>query len=222
MDERLKRLDLTVTQCAYWLEMEPQMVNEALGAETCPQWLDYCLAMMIRELEDDPDAFQFCKIGGDLAGDTWTARTARAAVPILIEQARKRELISYGDLDAELRRRDPARGSAGTLQKYARPLGLIGRVVEELRDEARDSTSFVPEHYATLPPIEAIVVRGREQVPGTGIDYFLESYLKVSGHPDPSGALKLGRERMVREIQQSIFDWEDWGVLSNLAATWAK
>ncbi|EYD74722.1 hypothetical protein Rumeso_03675 [Rubellimicrobium mesophilum DSM 19309] len=127
--------------------------------------------------------------------------------------------MSYGDLDAELRRRDPSRGDAGLLQKYGQPLGIIGTVIEEIRAEALDETSPVPRVNAMMPPLEALVVRGRERLPGKGINDFLISYLRLLGEKTPEDLMLREKDRRaaVERIHADIKDWQDWSILEKLA-----
>ena len=132
-----------------------------------------------------------------------------------------RKLITYKELDEKLRQRDPERANAGSLQKYAKPLGMIGHVIDELRNEAIDELSLIPKSNSNHPPLEAIVVRGREQVPGGGIDGFLVSYLndKYSGKGGQfsKDSLKMNREEFIAEIHSDVFDWGNWSALEKLA-----
>lgn len=211
----LDKFGLTITQAAYWLDLEPKFLAAALDTTDYPQWLLYCLKALDKENLEDIEYF---RLGAQLKENTWSSSTALAAIPILIEQAKKGEVISYKDLDAELRRRDPSREAAGTLQKYGKPLGMIGEVIEEIHDEANDDSSTVPLENAKMPPLEALVVRGREGLPGPGINGFLISYLRLKGERAPEDKMLLPEDRKaaIEEIHSSIFAWGDWSVLERL------
>ncbi|WP_037280097.1 hypothetical protein [Rubellimicrobium mesophilum] len=215
----LTQLGLTITQAAYWLDVEPSYLAQALDEEETPTWLEYCLEAMQEQYEEEPELFQYFRLGAELKDRSWSSQTARAAIPVLIEQARKGEPMSYGDLDAELRRRDPSRGDAGLLQKYGQPLGIIGTVIEEIRAEALDETSPVPRVNAMMPPLEALVVRGRERLPGKGINDFLISYLRLLGEKTPEDLMLREKDRRaaVERIHADIKDWQDWSILEKLA-----
>lgn len=217
--EKLQRMGLTITQAAYLLEIEPTVLVRALDQRETPQWLQYCLNGMAEEHKEDPEAFEFFRLGAQLRERTWSAMTARAAIPVLIEQAQKGELISYGELDAELRRRDPSRESAGILTKMGKPLGIIGDVIEEIRAEAEDSTSPVPIENSKMPPLEALCVRGREQLPGRGIDDFLIKFLSILGERAPEDHMLRDQDRKaaVQRIHGEIWKWTDWSMLDRLA-----
>lgn len=207
---------LTITQAAFFLEINPGVLAEALGAEEAPQWLKYCYSGLSSEDRED---FDYFRLGAQLKETSWAATTARASIPILIEKAQKGEVITYGDLDAELRRRDPSRKEAGILTKYGKPLGIIGDVIEEIRDEAKDPSSAVPSDSSLMPPLEAIVVDGRKRLPGPGINGFLIEYLRLKGKTAPEDLMHLERDRRmaVEEIQSEVFAWSDWSVLETLA-----
>ncbi|WP_299912458.1 hypothetical protein [uncultured Paracoccus sp.] len=219
MKNELQRYGLTTTQAAFWLDVEPEYLAAALKATDCPQWLSYCIDGMDKEFDEDPEVFDYYRLGSQLQEQSWSAITARASIPVLIEQAKKGEAISYGDLDSELRRRDPTRKSAGTLQKYGIPLGIIGDVIEEIRKEAGDADAKIGAENALMPPIETLVVRGREWQPGKGINGFMISYLTLRGERGAEDLMLLDRDRRkaVDRIQSDIFAWKDWSVLEKLA-----
>jgi hypothetical protein len=213
---QLESLGLTITQAAYWLEVEPSVLAEALDNTEWPQWVKYCMNGLAQE---KPEDFHYYRLGTHLRDKSWSATTASAAIPVLIEQARRGEVITYGDLDAELKRRDPLRADAGLLTKYGKPLGIIGGLIEEIRAEANDSSSTVPASNARMPPLEAIVVDGRKRMPGKGINYFLISYLKLLGHEAPEDLMLRAADRRaaVERIQSDVFAWNDWSILEKLS-----
>ena len=214
--DRLKALGLNITQAAEWLEVPPKRLLKALSDDEPPYWAQYCLDGMEAEHADDPESFASCQLGADLSGDTWSARTARAAIPILVARAPSGQALSYRDLDETLRRNDPTRPDAGRLTKYARPLGMIGALIDAIRKEARDETSSVSVDYANLPPIECLVVNGRTGVPGAGIDWFLRNYLADLGEPDPEQALLANRKAIVARIHRNIAAWKRWDILKRM------
>ncbi|SFQ05646.1 hypothetical protein, partial [Tranquillimonas alkanivorans] len=214
--ERLKGLKLTAAQASYLLELSPELIMEAARGEETPQWLDYCLTGMETEYEEDPEAFAYLRLGMEFTGSSWSAQTVRATVPVLIEQARKGQILSYRDLDGELHRRDPSRTPTGTLPKLSKPLGLLGDVVDHVRREARDPSSRVPETYADLPPLEVLVVRGSTGLPGKGADVFLTNYLRDRGESDVEERMILERKALYRKAQADVFAHEDWDILLEL------
>lgn len=214
----LNEVGLSISDAADWLEIDRQTLAEALDADPLPYWVTCCLEAMAKE---DPEDFHYYRLGGELRDNTWSSKTALASIPILIEQARKGEVITYKELDEELKRRDPSRKSAGTLQKYATPLGMIGRTVQHVQVHATDNSSALPAKYAHLPPLEALVVRDRERLPGKGINDFLVSYLRLLGEAAPEDLMLLPRDRSaaVKRIQSCVFDWNDWSPLEKLTGS---
>jgi hypothetical protein len=217
--ERLHALGLSVTQAADWLELPtPKPLLTALRKKELPYWTDICLDAMEEAFEEDPEAFASHPLGAKLAGSTWTAKTARAALPVLIERAESgKGPLTYTELDAELARRHPDRPPSGRMTKYAFPLGSIGGTIDAMRREAHDATSEVHKCYAKLPPIECLVVNGRTGLPGEGIDDFLVSYLEALGEPNGQDALLTDRRRVVERIHLDIAAWSHWTLLKKIA-----
>lgn len=216
---RLRGLGLSVTQASDWLELPtPKPLLKALRQEELPYWAACCLDALEAEFEEDPETFAAYVLGAELAGDTWSAKSARAAIAVLVERAEEGGApITYGELDDELARRHPDRPPSGRMTKYANPLGKIGHTIDAVRREARDETSVVSKRYAELPPIECLVVNGRTGLPGEGIDDFLVSYLEAVGEPNGEDALLADRRRVVERIHRDIAAWSHWKLLTKLA-----
>jgi hypothetical protein len=212
--KRLKKIGLTATQAAYYLGVDFRELMDALDQDETPLWLDYCLESMESE---DSEIFEYFNLGGQLKGITWTVKTARQMIPILIENAIKNQTITYGVLDNELKKRHPDRLPTGKLPKMGLPLGAIAEVIDETRQEAKDKTSNVDKIFQTMPPIEALVIRKDTQLPGKGINGFLESYLEAIGIHNPEELIKNDREGIVKRIQNDVFAWRDWDILLELA-----
>lgn len=215
---RLSGLGLSVTQASDWLELpKPKPLLKALKQEELPCWAAYCLDALETEFEEDPECFAAYSLGAELAGDTWSAKTARAAIAVLVERAENGGApITYAELDAELARRDPDRSPSGRMTKYAHPLGRIGYTVDAIREQANDATSALPERYTKLPPIECLVVNGRTGLPGEGIDHFLKNYLEAVGEPNGENRLLADRRRVVERIHSDIASWSHWKLLTKL------
>jgi hypothetical protein len=69
------------------------------------------------------------KIFNSLDGDDWKHCTARVVLPILVEYALSRRLITYGECDREIVRR--RLGEHLFLVNYGHPLGEIGDACQE-------------------------------------------------------------------------------------------
>jgi len=217
--ERLERLGFDAAQAADWLELpSPKPLLAALMQRDLPRWCEFCLRAMEAEGQRDPDALAIYTLGDLLAGDTWTATTARAAIPILVERAQNGlGSITYAELDAELRHRHPDRPPAGRMTKYAYPLGTIGSTIDKVRACARDAAAGVGPHYAHIPPLECLVVNGRTGLPGEGVDVFLANYLKGIGEPPRRNELIAHRRDVIERIHHDISNWPHWQLLLSLA-----
>ena len=62
-------------------------------------------------------------------------------------------------------------------------------------------------------------MRGRERLPGKGIDGFLISYLRFLGESAPEDLMLRDRDRkaVVERVHADIFGWSDRSVLKKLA-----
>lgn len=215
--ERLAELGLNAVKASYYLELPVEIIASACAEEEPPVWLDICLTAMEDEAEEDDDAFTYLQVGADFQGTSWSEVTARQAVPIIIEYAQRGEIMTYADLDRELRARDPERKNAGTLPKYARPLGLIGAVIDQIRSEAGLKDGAVSREYDQIPPLEVIVTRGKTGMPGTGADGFLVSYLTAMGEKNVEDRLHFERKALYEKAQKSVMAYDKWGLLLSLS-----
>lgn len=214
--ERLTELGLNSVKASYYLELPVELIAEAAAEDEPPVWLDICLAAMEEAAEKDDDAFTYLQVGEDFQGTSWSEVTAREAVPIIVEYARRGEILTYQDLDRELRERDPSRKGAGTLPKYAKPLGLIGIVIDQIRKEAKLKDGAVSSEYDRIPPLEVIVTRGRTGMPGTGADGFLISYLEEMGEKNVEDRLHFERKALYLRAQKDVMGYDKWGLLLSL------
>lgn len=120
-----------------------------------------------------------------LAGEEFTARMARAALPVLVRQARAAQTVSYKDLARELG--IPFQLNLNTV------LGLVGRALKAIEEG---------EHIH-VPPIQALVVQhGDDGLPGDGIDLGLATAFRT---------LPRDQQRMViRSYLADIFTFGRW------------
>ena len=216
--ERLKKLGLNAVKASYYLELPVDIIAAAADEEEAPVWLDLCLSAMEEEVEEDADAFTYLQVGADIQGNSWSEITARQAIPIIIEWARKGKTMTYKELDEELMARDPDRKSAGMLPKYSRPLGLIGYVIDQIRSEARLKNGAVSEEYAQLPPLEVIVTGGRTGMPGVGADFFLVEYLTAIGEKNVENRLHFERKALYKIAQEHVLSYDKWELLLILSS----
>lgn len=131
-----------------------------------------------------------------LIGDTWTKITARSALPILIWCAKNGKTITYGKLDNEIVRR--GLGHHVLAVQYGYPAGAIGSALIETEEEWGEP----------IPPLNALVVNARDQLPGKGVNYYLEHYYD----PDNSVSKMSVKEKraIIEEIHSDIFAYEYW------------
>ena len=141
----------------------------------------------------------------ELADDRWAGRTARLALPVLVEIAEKGKKITYGQLHDEVVKRG-GQSEIGSRVKYAFPLGRIARAMERLE----------------LPVLTSIVVNEKTGMPSAGIDGFMvnrldldRAHAKALERDDPGV-----REQVVAQIWDDVFAYEHWrDVISSLGLT---
>ena len=112
---------------------------------------------------------------------------ARAALPLLVRQAKAGKPITYGSLAKEL----------GMLnaRNLNHPLGSIGTSLQQLGKEWKQR----------IPKIQALVVNKNTRLPGPGIGGFLDDSKTDFLGRDP----KQQRE-MVKREQNAVYDYRRW------------
>jgi hypothetical protein len=127
-----------------------------------------------------------------LQGSTWSARTARRVLPLLVTRAKQGAPITYGELDRQMVRHG---GHHVFAAKYGYPAGAIGdALVETSRTWG-----------TTIPPLNALIVNARTHVPGAGCDWYLREFLRVRrrlSHRD--------RRDLARATHEKIFNFRRW------------
>ena len=91
---------------------------------------------------------------GDITGDKRYQKRARAALPILVRQAKAGTTMLYGELAAELGMPNP--------RNLNFVLGAIGNSILQLG----------MQWGSKVPPIQALVVNKDTRLPGEGISWF--------------------------------------------------
>ncbi len=113
--EAFDALDLTERNTAELLDISRGKLRKALEAEITPAWLRHALAGLKADIASgEVELEDFDKLENHMIGDKWTQITARQAVPILIEYAKKGETLTYGKLDELLAKKHPERPPSGT------------------------------------------------------------------------------------------------------------
>lgn len=129
------------------------------------------------------------KISLPIFGEKLYQERARAALPLLVRQAKARAPIYYSDLAEELSMPNP--------RNLNYVLGSIGRTLELLSNEWNEK----------IPPIQCLVVNRSTGLPGEGIGWFLvkkEDFKKLG--------IKEQRE-IVRDELQHIFSFQKWAAV---------
>jgi hypothetical protein len=118
-------------------------------------------------------------------GDKLYQQRARAALPLLVRQAKAQQTVYYSDLAEEL-----GMSNARNLNFV---LGSVGRSLIQLGKERNE----------TIPPIQCLVVNRAEDLPGEGIVFFISKgeYLAMS---------KRQRRVLVTAELQKIFAYPKW------------
>ena len=131
-----------------------------------------------------------------LQGDSWTKYTARTVLPLIIWCAKNGRTISYGQLDREIVNR--GWGHHVMAVQYGHPAGTIGNALIETEEEWGDA----------IPPLNALIVNQTTQLPGDGVNWYLEKYAEPEEHVDD---MSLNEKRaIVEEIHADIFSYEYW------------
>ncbi len=135
-----------------------------------------------------------------LVGDSWTARTARRILPILVDLARRERRFTYGQLEAEDRRRSGTRKTMALA--YRHPLGTVGRACAEYADAIGRA----------VPPINALVHNEATQEPGSGVDQFIRDYAAsaLAHRPDRSRLRQAERQAILHEVYRRVFQFARW------------
>lgn len=138
-----------------------------------------------------------------LLGDSWTKRTARAILPLLIWLAKNGKTITYGQLDREVVERGWGHHVPAIM--YGHPAGAIGNALIETEGD----------WGITIPPINALVINQKTQLPGEGINWYIERYVGLDEHIDFNDMSIDKKKAIVEEIHQDIFSFEYWDDIIN-------
>lgn len=131
-----------------------------------------------------------------LLGDSWTKYTARAVLPLVVWCAKNGRTITYGRLDREVVKR--GWGHHVMYVMYGHPAGTIGDALIETEEEWKGS----------IPPLNALIVNQTTQLPGSGVNWYLERYAKPEKHVNN---MSLDEKRaIIEEIHADIFSYEYW------------
>jgi hypothetical protein len=140
----------------------------------------------------------------ELSDDTWTGKTARLALPILVDVAKRRDTLTYTQLHEAVAARG-GKAEMGKMTKYAFPLGRIATAMMRLK----------------LPPLTSIVVKGTTGLPSYGIDSFIADHLDLNR--EEREALKHDeavRRTYVAKLWDQVYGYKNWpDVMTQLGIT---
>lgn len=126
------------------------------------------------------------KIAESLSGDKPYQKRARAALPLLVREARAQRTIYYSDLAPEL--------GMPNERNLNYPLGSIGVALETLSKEWDEK----------IPPIQCLVINKKYGLPGEGIGWFTtkkEDFRKLP---------RSEQRARVRAELRKVFDYPKW------------
>lgn len=139
------------------------------------------------------------------APQPWRSVVTPLALPILVHRAKTRRTITYGELGEEIYRRF---GEVPTKRKtlYGQPVGAIGLAIEDLAKATGEQ----------IPPLNALVVNATTQLPGDGVNQFVEHFLGKSLRNKLSNQ---DRRDLMRYTMERVWDYSRWDwVAANLGA----
>lgn len=200
-------INLTERDTADLLDMSRGKLRKALDSDPTPTWFEYALKGLAAKIDsgdielEDEDYFK-----NDMVGTKWTQLTARQAVPILIEHAKKGKTLTYGELDEALAMKHPERGPSGTLTKYAYPLGAISCSIENYRRNTLLKDDKIDMDY--MPPLTTIVVRKDTNMPGVGLPSLVRNYL--ADIDSDENVKSLNSDRQIEFTIEKIFEYGGW------------
>lgn len=118
-------------------------------------------------------------------GDELYQQRARAALPLLIRQAKAQQTIFYADLAEELGMKNP--------RNLNFVLGSVGRTLQKLTRTTGTS----------IPPIQCLVINQASRLPGEGVGVFISS--------EDFKRMTRRQQRLVVEAQlQTIYAYAGW------------
>ena len=131
-----------------------------------------------------------------LQGETWAHSIARRLLPLLVSYAEACQPVTYGELSKEAMKRKWSHYVMPVAYRY--PAGAIGYAIEETEEEWKKP----------IPPINAIIINEKTGLPGKGVDYFLKTYLRLTGYKRRLTMHQ--RQSIVEEIHKDVFNYIGW------------
>ena len=126
------------------------------------------------------------------SGNTWTDKTARLALPVILQCAKNGLSITYSDLDKEISRRS-GRPTNPMVISYGRSVGKIGDLCADLSKEWGEN----------VPPLNAIVVSKTTELPSYGVHSYIKQFLKEQKRQFSEAEMVA----MTKDVMESVFDY---------------
>ena len=136
-----------------------------------------------------------------LEGDGWSKRTARVGFPILVEYARNRQEITYGEWHSEIVQR--RLGGPSLIVNYGRAAGTVGDACQEYAEQAG----------IKVPSINLMVVNKKTRLPGHGADFYIRRFCREFLDPpvSPDDLTVRDKRAIIERALEEIFDFPAWG-----------
>ena len=199
--EWLKQNEMTPAQLADTLNIPRGQVSRLIAGEEMPDSLTLWALKGLEHRERDVETKGSGQVpespkkalAKELADDTWTGKTARLALPILVDLAEQKRTITYSDLAKAVEARGGT--NAGKLTKYSFPLGKIAKAMER----------------EGLPALTTLVVTAADGLPSYGIDVFIADHFRLD-HAERE-ALKDDpgfRRAKVEQLWEEVYRYQHW------------
>ena len=127
-------------------------------------------------------------------GDSWSVKAAKKLLPILVQCAKEKRTIYYSEAKELLFARGIPRA---VTVKYGHPAGIVGDALFELAKQ---------KNIDLYPPLNALVIAKENDLPSSGVDWYLSQYLGV---PKRSIASQK-KATYVAKVQNDIFAYNNW------------
>lgn len=136
-----------------------------------------------------------------LTGNDWTQKIARHILPWLIWAAQHRRTVYYSRLDEEVVRQQIHNSVIDVM--YGHPAGTVGNALIEI--EAAVGIE--------IPPLNALVINKRENVPGKGVGYYVN---RIIGRDVDYENMNISDKKIIiDEIQKRVFDFTQWSIVTD-------
>jgi hypothetical protein len=131
----------------------------------------------------------------------WVVAHTKAALPILIDCAKKQKPLTYQELNFAVAKKlgEKPNGNPGA---YHMVLRHLARVLNSLSDTWA---------HGEIPPLSVLGIREHDQLPGTICDPFLSRYIDKTNH---GTVTKLNRASMVQLATRKVYEYPHWDAVA--------